>query len=51
MTAQRPPTNFTFLKMPLPDLAVEAIKAERNAVADPRGACFYARRALELALN
>ena len=51
VTAQRPPSNFTFLKTAWPDLAVEAIKAERNAAADPRGACFYARRAVELALH
>ena len=49
--AQRPPSNFAFLKTAWPDLALEAMKAERNAAADPRGACFYARRALELAVH
>jgi type I restriction enzyme R subunit len=48
---QRPPSNFTFLKLAWPDLALEAIKAERNAAADPRAACFYARRTMELAVH
>ena len=48
---QRPASNFTFLKIAWPDLALEAMKAERNAVADPRAACFYARRTLELAVH
>jgi type I restriction enzyme, R subunit len=50
-TQQRPPSNFTFLKIAWPDLALEAMKAERNAAGDPRGACFYARRTLELAVQ
>lgn len=45
------PSNFAFLKTNWPDLALEAMKAERNAGADPRGACFYARRTLELAVQ
>jgi type I restriction enzyme R subunit len=49
--SRRPPSNFTFLKIAWPDLALEAMKAERNAAADPRGACFYARRTLELAVH
>jgi type I restriction enzyme R subunit len=48
---QRSPSNFTFLKIAWPDLALEAMKAERSAAADPRGACFYARRTLELAVH
>ena len=48
---QRPPSNFAFLKATWPDLAREAMKAERNAAADPRRRCFYARRALELAVH
>ncbi len=48
---QRPPSNFTFLRAGWPDLADEAARAERNVIADPRTACFYARRALELALH
>jgi type I restriction enzyme, R subunit len=47
---QHPPSNFAFLKSAWPNLALEAMKAERNAAADPRGACFYARRTLELAV-
>ena len=46
-----PPSNFEFLKAAWPELAGEAIHAERSGVADPRTACFYARRALELAIN
>ena len=49
-SAQRPPSNFTFLKGTWPDLTLEAVKVERNAIVDPRAACFYARRALELAV-
>ena len=48
---QRPPSNFTFLKAAWPELALEAAKAERNVAIDPRGASFYARRALELAVQ
>ena len=51
IAARRPPSNFSFLQSGWPDLALEATKAERNAAADPRTACFYARRALELALH
>jgi len=50
-TRERPPSNFEFLKASWPDLAREAIQAERNAATDPRTACFYARRALELAVH
>jgi type I restriction enzyme, R subunit len=49
--APRPPSNFTFLRGAWPDLALEAMKAERAAAADPRSACFYARRTLELAVQ
>ncbi|UQS26067.1 DEAD/DEAH box helicase family protein [Amycolatopsis thermalba] len=44
-------SNFGFLQAEWPDLHDEAVRAERNAVADPRAACFYARRTLELAVN
>jgi type I restriction enzyme, R subunit len=50
-TSQRPPSNFAFLRTAWPDLALEAQKAERNAAADPRASCFYARRTLELAVH
>src|SRR5689334_1892206 len=50
-SAQRMPSNFSFLRTAWPDLALECAKAERNALADPRTACFYARRALELAVH
>lgn len=45
------PSNFAFLRSAFPDLAIDAAKAERNALADPRTSCFYARRALELAVH
>ncbi|TYK53290.1 DEAD/DEAH box helicase family protein [Actinomadura decatromicini] len=44
-------SNFGFLKGEWPDLHDEAVRAERLANADPRTACFYARRALELTVN
>lgn len=50
-SVQRAPSNFEFLKAAWPDLAAEAAKAERSAAADPRTACFYARRSLELGVQ
>ncbi|MEH1012743.1 DEAD/DEAH box helicase family protein [Micromonospora sp. CPCC 206060] len=44
-------SNFAFLRAEWPELLDEALRAERLAVADPRGSCFYARRTLELALG
>jgi type I restriction enzyme R subunit len=44
-------SNFAFLRRTWPDLAVEAISAERSVTTDPRTACFYARRGLELAVQ
>lgn len=44
-------SNFGFLKAEWPDLCGEAIHAERLAVADPRAAVFYTRRAVELAVT
>ena len=44
------PSNFSFLRA-WPDLAIESARAERATFADPRAACFYARRALELAVH
>ncbi|WP_342801250.1 DEAD/DEAH box helicase family protein [Nocardia sp. No.11] len=44
-------SNFDFLQAEWPDLFTEAARAERSAVGDPRVACFFARRALELAVN
>ncbi len=48
---QQATSNFEFLAARWPELAAEAIKAERNVSADPRAGCFYARRALELAVH
>ncbi|RST49349.1 DEAD/DEAH box helicase family protein [Variovorax sp. DXTD-1] len=42
-------SNFGFLQTEWPELHAEAQRAERAALADPRTACFYARRTLELA--
>ncbi|NMM89211.1 restriction endonuclease subunit R [Rhodococcus sp. SRB_17] len=44
------PSNFAFLQPDWPDLLAEARRAEAAAHADPRTACFYARRTLELAV-
>lgn len=43
-------SNFAFLQPDWPTLAAEARRAEAAALADPRAACFYARRTLELAV-
>lgn len=44
-------SNFEFLRSEWPDLHDEAFRAERIAIADPRAACFYARRCLELTVS
>lgn len=44
-------SHFAFLEAEWPDLAAEARKAEAAACIDPRTACFYARRTLELAIT
>ncbi|PSF29452.1 hypothetical protein C7H19_24345 [Aphanothece hegewaldii CCALA 016] len=43
--------QFVFLKPEFPEIYEEAYKAFRLAYPDPRTACFYARRALELTVN
>ena len=43
-------SNFAFLQADWPALLAEASKAEQAALTDPRTACFYARRTLELAV-
>ncbi|RMA59800.1 hypothetical protein C8C96_0809 [Acidovorax sp. 100] len=43
-------SNFSFLQPDSPDLLAEARRAEAAAHVDPRTACFYARRTLELAV-
>jgi hypothetical protein len=42
--------NFSFLAVEWPQLHAEAARAEQAAQGDPRTACFYARRTLELAV-
>ena len=44
-------SNFVFLHTEWPALQAEALRAEQAALADPRTACFYARRSLELAVT
>ncbi|MFE7790818.1 DEAD/DEAH box helicase family protein [Streptomyces sp. NPDC057460] len=44
-------SNFAFLQAEWPELYDEAVRAERIAVPDPRASCFYARRALEVAVT
>lgn len=46
-----PASNFAFLAEQWPDLHASAARAESLALSDPRGACFYARRTLELAVR
>jgi type I restriction enzyme R subunit len=41
-------SQFGFLQQEWPDIFASAAQAERHALADPRAAAFYARRALEL---
>ncbi|WP_164104434.1 DEAD/DEAH box helicase family protein [Candidatus Laterigemmans baculatus] len=44
-------SQFEFLLAEFPTVHESATRAESLAIADPRTACFYARRALELAVN
>ena len=44
-------TSFAFLKAEWPDVFEAAAKAEALVIPDPRAACFYARRALKLAVG
>src|SRR5436309_6279852 len=44
-------SNFAFLQSERPQLFAEGQKAEGQVVPDPRTACFYARRTLELAVT
>lgn len=43
-------SNFTFLQAEFPAVHEAARQAEAHAHGDPRAACFYARRVLELAV-
>src|SRR2546428_12067378 len=43
-------SNFSFLQTEWPDVLEAADKAAAAVYSDPRTACFYARRALELAV-
>ncbi|MGD0467706.1 MAG: DEAD/DEAH box helicase family protein [Terriglobales bacterium] len=44
-------SNFWFLQSEWPHLFAEGQKAEALVIPDPRAACFYARRTLELAVT
>ncbi|PPJ64198.1 DEAD/DEAH box helicase family protein [Cuspidothrix issatschenkoi] len=44
-------SQFTFLKPEFPTIYESAHKAFKTAYRDPRTACFYGRRALELTVN
>ena len=44
-------SNFAFIQTEWPELGEATMKAESLAYPDPRTACFYARRALELAVD
>ena len=40
--------NFDFLRQPWPDVHVDAARAESYLTTDPRSACFYSRRTVEV---
>ena len=44
-------SQFAFLSAEFPEVFAHAAKAESLALADPRSSCFYARLALEVAVN
>jgi type I restriction enzyme R subunit len=44
-------SNFDFLREEWREVFAAAVKAESLALVDARTACFYARRALELAVS
>lgn len=44
-------SQFAFLSAEFPEVFAHASRAEGLALADPRGACFYARIALEVAVG
>jgi len=44
-------SNFTFLKTEWPEIHQSATMAESHGVTDPRTACFWARRTLEMAVH
>ena len=44
-------SNFGFLKTEWSELYTSAVRVEGFALVDPRAACFYARRTLELTIN
>lgn len=44
-------TNFSFLKDEWREVYDSAARAESNVSGDPRAACFYARRTLEIAVD
>ena len=43
-------SNFHFVATEWPEVVEPAAKAESLAYSDPRAACFYSRRALEMAV-
>ncbi len=44
-------SNFTFLSTTLPGAYADCARAESYVTSDPRAACVYARRAVELLVN
>lgn len=42
---------FEFLRAEFPDIRRDALQAGSNALGDPRTACFYARRVVELSVT
>ena len=48
MTASLHSSQYALIAGQWPELHDEAVRVERFALADPRTACFYARRTIEL---
>jgi len=41
-------SQYAFIASQWPELHAEAVRVEQGALSDPRTACFYARRTIEL---
>ena len=48
MTSNSSPSQYALISQQWPELHAEALRVEECALRDPRTACFYARRTIEL---
>ena len=48
MTTGSSPSQYALIAQQWPELHAEALRVEECALRDPRTACFYARRTIEL---